>query len=154
MSTAGKRTRSIDVQRRRYPHFERRQTRWLDTDGQNHINNVVFYAMMDDAVNAHLIPRGVGFDHPRFVAESGCVYHHPIAYPADVDVGLRVERLGRSSVVYEIGLFGLGVGDGSGEVHAATGKFVHVYVDAEGRPREIDTAARAVLSELRAETRV
>ena len=55
-----------------FAHFERLQTRWNDNDAFGHVNNVIYYFFFDDAVNNHLLDRGVGIELPRFVAESGC----------------------------------------------------------------------------------
>jgi len=129
--------------RNSYPHFERIQTRWNDNDAFGHINNAIYYAYMDDGVNAHLLKRNVGIDLPRFVAQSSCRYMKPLSYPSPIDVGLSIERLGTSSASYSIGIFGA-----DDEVVAALGTFVHVYVDAKGRPTPIGEHARAVLSTL------
>ena len=130
-----------------FKHFERRQTRWNDCDGFGHVNNAIYYQFMDDAVNTHLLAHGVGIDRPRFVASSSMRYLRPFAFPSDVNVGLRVARLGSSSVSYEIGLFPIAAGDEAGPL-AAVGTFVHVYVDSDGRPTPIDETARGVLTTL------
>lgn len=129
-----------------FAHIERIQTRWSDNDAFGHINNAVYYFYFDDAVNNHLgafTDEVSGVQHPRFVAESGCRYLRPIAYPADVDVGLRLQRLGSSSIKYDIGIF---AADEPGL--AACGHFVHVYVDDDGRPKPIEPGVRAVLENL------
>ncbi|KAJ1640721.1 hypothetical protein T492DRAFT_831731 [Pavlovales sp. CCMP2436] len=95
-----------------FPHFERRQTRWNDNDGEGPSRGSHRPPFMDDAVNAHLLQRGVGIAYPRFVAESSCRYFAPLAYPDGVDVGLAVLKLGSSSVSYVIGIF---VADDSGD---------------------------------------
>jgi acyl-CoA thioester hydrolase len=109
-------------------------------------------AFMDDAVNAHLLKQDVGAAFPRFVAESSCRYFMPLAYPQPIDVGLRVVKLGNSSVAYSIGIF-----DGtrsepdaspSSQPSAACGTFVHVYVDKTGRPTQLTDPVRAVLGQL------
>ena len=130
-----------------FKHFERRQTRWNDCDGFGHVNNAIYYQFMDDAVNTHLLAHGVGIDRPRFVASSSMRYLRPFAFPSDVNVGLRVARLGSSSASYEIGLFPIAAGDEAGPL-AAVGTFVHVYVDSDGRPTPIDETARGVLTTL------
>jgi len=103
-------------------------TRWADDDVYGHMNNAVYYELFDTAVNAHLI-ESTGLDVRALpavgvVAETSCRYFREIGFPAPVDTGLVVERVGTSSVIYRIGLF---QGD-SGEA-AAEGRFVHVYVD-------------------------
>lgn len=128
--------------RYKYPHYEVRQTRWNDTDGFGHINNTVYYNFMDDAVNMQLIDKGIGRDYPRFVAENGVQFRRPIKFPNPVYVGLRVTKLGSSSVTYKVGFF---EGDPSNEC-VAIGKFVHVYVcEKSGRPKSIPDEARRAL---------
>jgi acyl-CoA thioester hydrolase len=127
-----------------FPHFERRQTRWNDNDQFGHLNNVIYYQMMDDSVNQHLLDKGIGIDHPRFIVSSSCLYRRPLSgYPEPVDVGLRLSKLGSSSAAYDIGLFA----HGSEEI-SALGTFVHVYVDEKGNPATICDSARAALESL------
>ena len=103
-------------------------TRWADDDVYGHMNNATYYELFDTAVNAHLIAAsGTDIrDLPAIgvVAETSCRYFREIGFPDPVDVGLVVERVGRSSVVYRIGLF-----QGEHDEAAAEGRFVHVYVD-------------------------
>ena len=115
-----------------YPHLTTIQTRWADNDVYGHVNNVEYYAFFDTVINRWLIAEG-GLDiHAGDVigvcAESHCNYLGGLAFPEDVDAGLRVGELGNSSVRYEIGLFSAGA-----EEAAATGWFVHVFVDADTR---------------------
>jgi acyl-CoA thioester hydrolase len=130
-----------------YPHRAALPTRWADNDVYGHVNNVEYYAFFDTVINAWLIREG-GLDiHGGSVvglcAESHCEFHAPLAFPETVMAGLRVGHLGRSSVRYEIGLFGE-----SGTV-AATGWFVHVFVDRSSRrPAEIPTSLRSCLARL------
>ena len=114
-----------------YVVWRRATTRWADDDAYGHMNNATYYELFDTAVNAHLI-EATGTDIRSLdaigvVAETSCRYFREIGFPAPVDVGLVVERLGTSSVVYRIGLF-----QGPGEEAAAEGRFVHVYVDNTG----------------------
>src|SRR5271170_4144692 len=118
--------------RARYPHFAAVPTRWMDNDVYGHVNNVVYYAYFDTVINRYLIAFG-GLDIKTsevigLCVESRCTYRKPIAFPDDVDAGLRVAKLGRSSVAYEIGIFARGE-----ETPAAEGSFVHVFVDRETR---------------------
>ncbi|MET0744917.1 MAG: thioesterase family protein [Microvirga sp.] len=134
--------------RDRYHHFVDITTRWMDNDAYGHVNNVVYYSFFDTAVNQFLIRSGcldirndavVGL-----VVETKCEYFRSLAFPDDVQAGLRVARLGRSSVRYEIGLFRAGEGEAS-----AQGHFVHVYVDrATQAPIEIPAATRSALQPL------
>jgi acyl-CoA thioester hydrolase len=106
-------------------------TRWADDDVYGHMNNATYFELIDTAVNAHLL-EATGADIRRLpavgvVAEVSCRYFSEIGFPAPVDLGLVVERVGRSSVVYRVGLF---QGDRSDVQPAnAEGRFVHVYVD-------------------------
>ena len=120
------------VRRADFPHHQAITTRWMDNDIYGHVNNVVYYAFFDTAVNAALIEAGVLDIHAGpvigLVVESQCRYFRPLAFPERVTAGLRVGRLGTSSVRYEIALFG-----GSEDEPAAFGHFVHVYVDRQTR---------------------
>ena len=103
-------------------------TRWADDDVYGHMNNATYFELIDTAVNAHLI-EAVGTDIRSLeaigvVAEVSCRYFDEVGFPAPVDLGLVVDRIGRSSVVYRVGLF-----QGDTDVANAEGRFVHVYVD-------------------------
>lgn len=112
--------------------FRRIDTRWMDNDVYGHVNNVVYYSWFDTAVNAHLIEQGALDIHHGdtigLVIETQCNYFAPLAFPQTIDAGIRVAKLGSSSVRYEIGLFAQGE-----DLCAARGHFVHVYVDKENR---------------------
>ena len=127
-------------------------TRWADDDVYGHMNNAVYYEMFDTAVNAHLIEAtGVNvrtLPAVGVVAETSCRYFREIGFPAPVEAGLAVERVGTSSVVYRIGLF-----QGDGDEAAAEGRFVHVYVDNTSGPgdrpvRPLPDVIRAVAEAL------
>lgn len=124
-------------------------TRWMDNDAYGHLNNVVYYSLMDTAVNQHLIANGALDIHASpvigLVVATNCEYLKPIAFPATVHVGLRVGRIGSSSVRYELGMF-----DGDSVDSCANGHFVHVYVDrATHRPAQLPARLREVLDALR-----
>jgi len=108
------------------------QTRWADNDVYAHVNNVVYYGFFDTIVNGWLIEAGhleVGRSEiVGLVVETQCQYFAPVAFPDRLEGGLRVDRVGRSSVTYAIGIF-----REDGETAVAAGRFVHVYVDAETR---------------------
>jgi acyl-CoA thioester hydrolase len=129
-----------------YPHAMQITTRWADNDAYGHVNNVVYYAYFDTVVNTFLIERGV-LDVAAgpvigYVVENGCQYFSALTYPETVTAGLRVAHLGRTSVRYEIALFGEG-----SDTAAAQGHFVHVYVDRQTRrPVELPAALRAALA--------
>jgi acyl-CoA thioester hydrolase len=141
-------TRPVIPHRNEFPYFRPMMTRWLDNDAYGHINNVVYYEYFDTTVNAFLI-EATGTDTRSLaqigiVAETGCVFHSSLSFPQPLEIGLAVERLGRSSVTYGLGVFAQ-----DAEWAAATGKFVHVYVDAQSRrPVEIPALIRAVLEPL------
>jgi acyl-CoA thioester hydrolase len=133
-----------------YPAFVAIATRWIDNDVYGHVNNVVYYAYFDTVVNEHLIRAG-GLDIRHgaaigIVVETACRFHKPLSFPETIDAGLRVARIGRSSVTYEIALFRERDADA-----AATGRFVHVWVDRERlRPVAVPDPIRAALEALRA----
>ena len=133
-----------------YKAFRTISTRWMDNDAYGHVNNVVYYSWFDTAVNGWLIEQGVldihGGASIGLVIETQCNYFAPIAFPQTVEAGLRVARLGSSSVRYEVGLFIQGE-----PTTAAKGHFVHVYVDrASRRPQPLPAALRAALESLQA----
>jgi acyl-CoA thioester hydrolase len=137
-----------DEKRENYRHFLAIPTRWHDNDIYGHVNNVVFYAYFDTVVAEYYIGAG-GFDiHGGsvigLVVETLCRYHKPLAFPDVIDAGLRVARLGTSSVRHEIGLFRAGDTE-----PAATGHFIHVFVDRETRrPAPIPEHIRTALARL------
>jgi len=115
-----------------YKTFRSIGTRWMDNDAYGHVNNVVYYSWFDTAVNAYLIENGVlDIHHGQaigLVVETQCNYFSPLAFPQTVEAGLRVARLGHSSVRYEVALFAQ-----DQDLCAARGHFVHVYVDRVSR---------------------
>jgi acyl-CoA thioester hydrolase len=129
-----------------YRHFLPLATRWMDNDVYGHVNNVVYYAYFDTIINRYLIAEG-GLDIAAgatvgLCVESGCKYFKAIAFPDEIDAGMRVAHLGRSSVRYEIGIFARGEREAS-----AQGHFVHVFVDRLGRrPVEIPDGLRSALA--------
>ena len=130
MSTAPPRAQALP--RSAFHAFKRITTRWADNDVYGHVNNVVYYQWFDTAVNAHLIEHGALDIHAGhtigLVVETHCNYFAPLAFPDNVDAGIRVARIGASSVRYEVALFAEGQ-----DLCAAHGHFVHVYVDRETR---------------------
>ena len=120
----------------------------MDNDVYGHVNNVVFYSWFDTAVNGYLVEQGAldwhGGEAVGLVVETLCRYHAPVAFPEPVVAGLRVARIGTSSVRYELVIFRVGA-----ELASADGHFVHVYVDRETRrPVAVPDAVRAVLQPL------
>jgi acyl-CoA thioester hydrolase len=131
-----------------YKTFLAIPTRWMDNDVYGHVNNATYYSYFDTVVNEHLI-HAAGLDiHAApaigLVVETSCRFHKALSFPDVVDAGLRVAKLGNSSVRYEIGLFRRG-----DEEPAATGHFVHVWVDrATRRPIPVPAGVRAALAVL------
>jgi acyl-CoA thioester hydrolase len=124
-------------------------TRWADNDVYGHVNNVVYYAWFDTAVNGYLIEQGALDIHAGavigLVVETQCHYFSPITFPQKVTAGIRVAHVGTSSVRYEAGLFA-----DDEHTSAARGHFVHVYVDrATRRPAALPSALREAVMALK-----
>ena len=140
--------RTPSATRADYRHFLPIATRWMDNDSYGHVNNVTYYSYFDTAVNGFLIEAS-GLDIRELpaigiVAESSCQFFSAASFPDTVYAGLAVERLGRSSVVYQIPLF-----RNDEETPCALGRFVHVYVDRlTRRPMAIPEAIRNVVEAL------
>jgi acyl-CoA thioester hydrolase len=131
-----------------FKHFHDITTRWMDNDAYGHVNNVVYYSWFDTVVNQFLIANGV-LDIERskvigLVIETQCNYFASVAFPDRVTAGVRVTKLGNSSVRYEVGIF-----REDEESAAAQGHFVHVYVDRESRrPASIPDDMRKLLQSI------
>ena len=131
-----------------YPHFLALQTRWSDNDIYGHVNNVTYYSYFDTVVNGYLIDEG-GLDIQKgsvigVAVETMCKFKKPITYPEPIDAGLRVGKLGNSSVRYEIGIFRKDETDA-----AASGHFVHVFVDrVTNQPVSIPDGIRGALERI------
>ena len=125
-------SRREPASRDEFRRWRRFTTRWADNDAYGHVNNTVYYQWFDSAVNAWLVEAGLldiaNGDPIALVVETRCTYAAPLSFPADVDVGIAVSQLGRSSVRYRIGVFGAGE-----ERASAEGEFVHVAVDRSSR---------------------
>ena len=135
-----------DTPRSAFPHLVALPTRWMDNDSYGHVNNVNYYSFFDTAVNRYLIDQKVLDIHQDttvgLVVETGCSYFSSISFPDTVHAGVRVAKLGNSSVRYELALY-----RNDEERPAAAGHFVHVYVERESnRSVPIPDAVRAVLS--------
>lgn len=131
-----------------YKVFQTIGTRWMDNDAYGHVNNVVYYSWFDTAVNAYLIEQGVlDIHHGQtigLVIETQCNYFAPLAFPQRVEAGIRVARVGTSSVRYEVGLFAA-----DAPLTAAKGHFIHVYVNRQTRrPTAMADSFRLVLENL------
>lgn len=143
-------TKPAPESRDRYRHFRMITTRWMDNDVYAHVNNVVYYSYFDTVVNQYLMEQNV-LDIERspvigLVVETHCNYFSPITFPDVVHAGLRVAKLGNTSVRYEVGLFR------NDDLHAAAqGHFIHVYVDRVSRrpspvPDAMNRALQAIAS--------
>ena len=137
-----------DTPRSAFPHFLALPTRWMDNDSYGHVNNVNYYSFFDTAVNRFLIDRGVLDIHTDdivgFVVETNCSYFSSISFPDTIHVGVRVARLGNSSVRYELALY-----RNDAPLPSAAGHFVHVYVDRRSNQSvPIPHAVREVLRTL------
>jgi acyl-CoA thioester hydrolase len=133
-----------------YRHFQVIPTRWIDNDVYGHVNNVVYYSYFDTVVNQYLIEQGAleieSSPVIGLVVETGCRYFSPIVFPDTVHAGLRVAKLGNSSVRYEVGLF-----RNDDKVASAQGHFIHVYVGrASRRSTALPAKLRAALEKIRA----
>ena len=115
-----------------YRHFATITTRWADNDAYGHVNNTIYYAWFDSAVNQWLVGQGLldiaAGDPIGLVVETGCRYFAPLSFPGAVEIGVAIGRLGSSSVTYRLGVFAPGE-----EKPAAEGHFTHVYVARESR---------------------
>jgi acyl-CoA thioester hydrolase len=141
-------SKAVVPKRADYKVFYPITTRWSDNDIYGHVNNVVYYSYFDTAANRYLIEEG-GLDISDagivgYVVNSGCEYHAPITYPESLEAGVRVDRLGNSSVQYGIAIFKAGEQDA-----AAHGHFVHVFVArAENKSVPIPPPLRLALEKL------
>ena len=133
--------------RRDFGHFAHIPTRWMDNDVYGHVNNVVYYSYFDTVINRWLIAEA-GLDIKKgavigLCVESKCRFLRMMAFPEDIDAGLRVEKLGSSSVRYGVGIFRRG-----SEELCAVGYFVHVFVDREMKPSTITPGMRKAFESL------
>ncbi|MEM7189524.1 MAG: thioesterase family protein [Pseudomonadota bacterium] len=131
-----------------FPVFREITTRWMDNDMYGHVNNATYYSYLDTIVTTHLVDEGFLSPGKSLVigltVASSCAYFGSLAYPDPVIGGLRVSKVGNSSVTYEVGLF-----RGDADVAAALGSFTHVYADAETRrPVPLPDNLRAIVEAL------
>jgi acyl-CoA thioester hydrolase len=128
-----KTNRKKPLERKAFRHFIALDTRWHDNDVFGHVNNVVYYSYFDTAVNRHLTDAGL-LDPARsatvgLVVETSCAYFESIAFPDLIEVGMAVEKIGRSSVTYRLGLFRRNGQSRHTELCVALCTYTHVYVD-------------------------
>ncbi|KAF3005556.1 hypothetical protein E8E14_007561 [Neopestalotiopsis sp. 37M] len=111
-----------------YPYLLEYRTRWADNDMYDHMNNSIYNFLFDSVINSYLmefcgLQPPTSSQHP-LMAHTHCDYFSAISFPKVAELCLRVNKLGKSSVTYEVGLFEKGV-DGV----KAVGEFVHVFVE-------------------------
>lgn len=133
-----------------FQHFHYMTTRWMDNDVYGHVNNVVYYSWFDSAVNAMLIHEHIAGEHSpeamAVVVATQCQYFESVAYPEPVEIGMKVARLGSSSVTYRLAAF-----TAESDLSHASCDFTHVYVDpATRRPMPIPDRHRQVLQRYQA----
>ncbi len=140
--------RPTPLNRPEFKVFQQIPTRWMDVDIYGHVNNVQYLSFFDTAVNSWYMANGLldpaNSSEIFLVVETGCHYFAELTFPDVISAGLRIEKLGSSSVVFRVGLF-------SGEAlqTAAHGRFVHVHVDRETRrPLEVSGKKRHILESL------
>jgi acyl-CoA thioester hydrolase len=143
-------SREAPASRSEFKAWRRFTTRWADNDAYGHVNNTVYYQWFDSAVNAWLVEQGMldihSGDPIALVVETRCAYFAPLAFPQDVEAGLAIADLGRSSMRYRIGIFAAGA-----DLAVAQGEFVHVAVDrASRKPVELPSMWRERLEAIRA----
>ncbi|MEO0031432.1 MAG: hypothetical protein RIS94_1190 [Pseudomonadota bacterium] len=131
-----------------YGYFTQATTRWADCDAYGHVNNAQYYSFFDTALTTMLVERGVlrstHWNAIGLCVESQCQFHASLDFPATLDIGVRIGRLGGKSVRYELAIFTAG-----SETPAATGYFVHVFVDPDTRrPVELAQGQRDALADL------
>ena len=120
-------------------------TRWNDNDIYGHLNNVIYYELFDTAVNKWLIKNNLidikKGNNIGLIVQSGCNYFSSFEYPEDIDAGIRVTKIGNSSVRYEVGLF-----KSNDDLASADGFFIHVYVDrVSNKPINLDYEFKKIL---------
>ena len=134
--------------RSEYNHFILLGTRWNDNDIYGHMNNVIYYELFDTAVNKWLLTNNLldiqNGKNIGLIVKSGCDFFSSFAYPEGIDAGIRVTKIGNSSVRYEVGLFRK-----NQQLSSADGFFIHVYVDREtNKPLPLDYTFKKALDTL------
>lgn len=142
------RVKAARAHRSQWKQFCEVATRWIDNDIYGHINNVVYYSLFDTAIAHWLIDRGlfdpVSSEVIYLVVDSGCSYFESVSHPAILEIGIRADRIGRTSVTYSIGVFRKG-----SELAVARGHFVHVAVLRDNRTAvPLPSDLRSALSNL------
>ena len=134
--------------RSEYNYFTSLGTRWNDNDIYGHMNNIIYYELFDTAVNKWLLTNNLldiqNGKNIGLIVKSGCDFFSSLAYPDDIDAGIRVTKIGTSSIRYEVGLF-----HKNQQLSSADGFFIHVYVDREtNKPLPLDYNFKKALDTL------
>ena len=137
-----------------YNYFCELSTRWNDNDIYGHMNNIIYYALFDTAVNKWLIKNKLvdikNGQNIGLIVQSGCNYFSSFEYPENINAGIRVTKIGKSSVRYEVGLF-----KEKEELSSADGFFIHVYVDRKtNKPIALNYDFKNALDTIFVETEV
>jgi len=137
-----------------YNYFCQLSTRWNDNDIYGHMNNIIYYALFDTAVNKWLIKNKLidikNGQNIGLIVQSGCNYFSSFEYPENINAGIRVTKIGKSSVRYEVGLF-----KEKEELSSADGFFIHVYVDRKtNKPIALDYNFKNTLDTIFVKTEV
>ena len=140
--------------RSEYNFFSKVSTRWNDNDIYGHMNNIIYYALFDTAVNKWLIKNKLidikNGQNIGLIVQSGCNYFSSFEYPENINAGIRVTKIGKSSVRYEVGLF-----KEKEELSSADGFFIHVYVDRKtNKPITLDYNFKNALDTIFVKTEV
>ena len=137
-----------------YNYFCELSTRWNDNDIYGHMNNIIYYALFDTAVNKWLIKNKLvdikNGQNIGLIVQSGCNYFSSFEYPENINAGIRITKIGKSSVRYEVGLF-----KEKEELSSADGFFIHVYVDRKtNKPIALDYNFKNTLDTIFVKTEV
>jgi acyl-CoA thioester hydrolase len=132
-------------QRSDYPYLKQLTTRWIDNDIYGHVNNAHYFSYFDSVINEYLIKEG-GLDIRGgavigLMVSSQCEYFGPLSYPQVIEIGLRTEHIGNSSVTYGVAAFSEGEEDAR-----AAGSMTHVFVDrTTSKPTPVPAPFRRAL---------
>ncbi|MCF3931936.1 acyl-CoA thioesterase [Acuticoccus sp. M5D2P5] len=125
----------VPSRRADYALCETIASRWADNDVYGHVNNAAYYTMIDSAVNRYMIARaGIDIHSGPFIAlvvETGCRFHHPLHFPQNIEIAIKVARIGLSSATWHVALFEAPAAPETSA--AADAHFTHVLVDRATR---------------------
>lgn len=89
------------------------RVRYSEIDGQGVVFNAHYLTYFDTAITEYF--RHLGFDYRDYVAQTGQDFHlvkslvnyeKPILFDADIEVGCRVSGIGRTSITFQLEIFG------------------------------------------------